>query len=74
VFRIKPAGEETTLYSFPRVSVSVPGGTDAGLILASDGNFYGTRPATESFGRQRYCVPVQPNGLHINDLHVLGTG
>jgi len=43
VFRIKPAGEETTLYSFPTsVSLSSPGGTDAGLILASDGNFYGT--------------------------------
>jgi uncharacterized repeat protein (TIGR03803 family) len=43
VFRITTSGEETTLYSFPSPSsANYVGGTSAGLILASDGNFYGT--------------------------------
>ena len=43
VFRVTPAGVETVLYSFSEAGNSTDGYDPvAGLILASDGNFYGT--------------------------------
>jgi uncharacterized repeat protein (TIGR03803 family) len=43
VFRIAPNGTMTTLYSFCSQSQCVDGSLpDAGLVQASDGNFYGT--------------------------------
>ena len=39
VFKVTPAGAFTSLYSFNRTDASSP---TAGLIVASDGNFYGT--------------------------------
>ncbi|HMA28489.1 MAG TPA: choice-of-anchor tandem repeat GloVer-containing protein, partial [Thermoanaerobaculia bacterium] len=39
IFKITPAGELTTLYSFKRIEGAHP---YAGLIQATDGNFYGT--------------------------------
>lgn len=59
VFRITPTGELTTLHRF-----SYENGTDgvepnAGLLLASDGNFYGTTPAGgTSFDCQDGCGAV----------------
>ena len=47
VFRITPGGALTTLYSFCAQSGCADGGNPyAGLVQASDGNFYGT-----TFGR-----------------------
>ena len=47
VFRVTTSGVETTLYAFPSsTSVDYVGGATAGLILASDGNFYGTTRGT----------------------------
>jgi uncharacterized repeat protein (TIGR03803 family) len=43
VFKITAAGELTTLYSFrPQVSITDGSLPEAGLIQATDGNFYGT--------------------------------
>jgi uncharacterized repeat protein (TIGR03803 family) len=42
VFAITPAGVETLLYSFGAASSTDASGTPAPLILAGDGNFYGT--------------------------------
>ena len=43
VFRITPGGAETVIYSFSEAQNSTDGYDPvAGLILASDGNFYGT--------------------------------
>jgi uncharacterized repeat protein (TIGR03803 family) len=39
VFKITPGGTLTTLHSFDGTDGSIPG---AGLVLATDGNFYGT--------------------------------
>ena len=41
VFKITPDGTETTLHSFDYIDGNLPA---AGLIQASDGNFYGTVP------------------------------
>jgi uncharacterized repeat protein (TIGR03803 family) len=54
VFRITPAGALTTLYSFCAVPTGAPC-TDgdsprAGLIEATDGNFYGTTESGGSYG------------------------
>ena len=42
VFKITPAGVETVLYSFAGSAQGDAGTPQANLILASDGNFYGT--------------------------------
>ena len=45
IFEITPAGSLTTLYSFGNPAQGVPAGGDdpyAGLVLGTDGNFYGT--------------------------------
>lgn len=42
VFKITPAGTLTTLYSFCSQPSCFDGSTPQGVILASDGNFYGT--------------------------------
>ena len=57
IFRITPAGALTTLYSFCAQS-NCPDGAypQAGLIQASDENFYGTTPAG---GTTAYC-PAGP--------------
>jgi len=44
-FKITPGGALTTLYSFCALSGCTDGsGPDAGLVQATDGNFYGTTP------------------------------
>jgi uncharacterized repeat protein (TIGR03803 family) len=43
VFKITPSGTLTTLYDFDDCETCVDGGSpEAGLVLATDGNFYGT--------------------------------
>jgi uncharacterized repeat protein (TIGR03803 family) len=43
IFKVTPSGTVTTLYSFcPQSGCSDGSGPSAGLVLASDGNFYGT--------------------------------
>ncbi len=42
VFRITPGGDEKVLYSFPYVVTDGFATPNGGLLLASDGNFYGT--------------------------------
>ncbi len=60
IFRLTPAGEFTRLYSFP----GRPGGVEplAGLVQASDGNFYGTCLAgTNGVGMLfRLSIPAAP--------------
>jgi uncharacterized repeat protein (TIGR03803 family) len=50
VFKITPGGTLTTLYSFHGADGSIP---EAGLLQATDGNFYGT---TEDGGASNACV------------------
>jgi uncharacterized repeat protein (TIGR03803 family) len=42
VFQITPSGTLTTLYSFCALSYCADGAYPGGLLLATDGNFYGT--------------------------------
>ncbi len=42
VYRLKLGGEITTLYTFCSLPGCTDGGSPNGMILASDGNFYGT--------------------------------
>jgi uncharacterized repeat protein (TIGR03803 family) len=60
VYRITPAGDLTTIYSFPG---TYPFGDNptAGLVLASDGNFYGTTFYTNNVGT---VFRVTPGGTH----------
>jgi uncharacterized repeat protein (TIGR03803 family) len=62
VFKITPAGVETVLYSFGATS------TDAfepraGLILASDGNFYGTTYAGGAHQQSGTVFKITPTGV-----------
>jgi uncharacterized repeat protein (TIGR03803 family) len=66
IFRITPSGEFTKIYSFP----GRPGGVEpvAGLLLATDGNFYGTcLGGLYGYGMVfRLSVPIAPM---IQDPH-----
>jgi uncharacterized repeat protein (TIGR03803 family) len=42
VFKVTPAGTLTTLYNFCSQTACADGGGPAGLVLGTDGNFYGT--------------------------------
>ena len=52
VFEVTPAGALTTLQNLPNGSYNwgTPAVTQAGLLLASDGNFYGTTPGGGTTG------------------------
>jgi uncharacterized protein (TIGR03437 family) len=81
VFKVTPAGILTTLYSF---CVNYPTCSDgaqpsAGLIQASDGNFYGTQPAGGNGGTvfritpggtlttlHSFCITDCADGAHPN--------
>jgi uncharacterized repeat protein (TIGR03803 family) len=76
VFRIGPSGSYTTLYSF---SNSPPDGAqpEAGLVLGSDGNFYGTTYG----GGTNTCgcgtlFRISPSGQYktLYSFSALGTG
>ena len=62
LFKVTPAGTLTTLYSFCSQPSCLDGfGPEAGLVLASDGNFYGT---TQGGGAHFYGTVFQltPSG------------
>ena len=64
VFRITPSGTLTTLYSFcPEGPIGCTDGTNphAGLIEASDGNFYGTASNGGAFN-QGTIFQISPSG------------
>ena len=53
VFKITPGGKLTPIYSFcAQTNCADGGGPHAGLVLATDGNFYGT---TAGGGTNTYC-------------------
>jgi uncharacterized repeat protein (TIGR03803 family) len=55
IFKITPAGQFTTLYSFcSQTGCSDGEGPNGGLVLAPDGNFYGT---TNAGGTSSQCFP-----------------
>ena len=71
VFKITPSGKLTTLYTFCSQGGSCPDGSSpgAGLIQASDGNFYGT---TEQGGANNFgtIFKITPSGT-LTTLHNL---
>ena len=67
VFRITPSGTLTTLYTF---SFQVTGDEPfAGLVLGSDGNFYGTTRGTGSYNGNIFRIT--PSGT-LTELHAFG--
>jgi uncharacterized repeat protein (TIGR03803 family) len=60
VFRITPTGEFTTIYNFCSLLNCADGRSPSGLILGSDGNFYGTTQFGGANGG--------PNNGCINDV------
>jgi uncharacterized repeat protein (TIGR03803 family) len=74
IFEVSPEGNFTSLYSFT-------GGDDganpqAGLVLGSDGNFYGTTSAggTNAFGNVfKLVVPLNSPANQITAIQVAGT-
>lgn len=73
VFKITPSGMESTLYTFCPQPGCVDGSTpEVGLVLATDGNFYGT---THSGGANGYgtVYKITPSGtmtvLHSFDFN-----
>jgi len=68
VFRITPAGELTTLYSFCAQSACTDGANpQAGLVQATSGDLYGTTVAGGSNG-QGTVFKITPNGA-LTTLH-----
>jgi len=69
VFRISPSGTYTSLYSFGSSPTDgeIP---DAGLVLGSDGNFYGTTSAGGTndveYGGDGTVFRISPGGSHTN--------
>jgi uncharacterized repeat protein (TIGR03803 family) len=77
VFKITPAGTETVLYSFTGEG-AVPGSSDganptSGLILGSDGNFYGTTNYGGAYNRGT-VFKVTPAGAETVAYSFSGAG
>jgi uncharacterized repeat protein (TIGR03803 family) len=73
VFKITPSGTVTIIHSFLDGSVANDGaGPDAGLIQASDGNFYGTTEYGGSAGWGT-VFKIAPSGA-VTILHSFGDG
>ena len=75
VFRISPSGSYTTLYSFTNFP---PDGAEpnAGLVLGSDGNFYGTtyEGGTNPGYGWGTVFRISPSGQYQNLYSFVGTG
>jgi uncharacterized repeat protein (TIGR03803 family) len=75
VFEITPAGELTTPYSFcTEGTISCPDGAYpmAGLVLATDGNFYGTTSTGgEGAGETGTVFAITPDGA-LHTVHNFG--
>jgi uncharacterized repeat protein (TIGR03803 family) len=77
IFSLTPGGVETQLYSFPSLQNQAMGiYPDAGLILGSDGNFYGTASQGGNFCTIDGCFGVvfkmTPSGS-FSILYTFGT-
>jgi uncharacterized repeat protein (TIGR03803 family) len=69
VFKITPSGTLTTLYSFCSLSGCTDGyAPHGGLILGSDGNFYGTAASGGGFTYSGTIFKITPNGI-LTTLH-----
>jgi uncharacterized repeat protein (TIGR03803 family) len=68
VFQLTPAGTLTTLYSFPGETGGVYPSPYAGLILGSDGNFYGTTYDACAPPEHGTVFKVTPGGV-LTPLH-----
>ena len=67
IFKMTPAGALTTLYTFdPNTEATTGGVPEAGLIQASDGNFYGTTFGVAYYGS---VFKITPGGT-FTTLHV----
>jgi uncharacterized repeat protein (TIGR03803 family) len=64
-FKITPSGNLTALHAF---SASSEGGMEAGLVQATDGNFYGYGLPSLSIGRYGAVFKITPNGT-LTVLH-----
>ena len=73
VFRVTPSGRVTTLYSFCAQS-NCPDGQNpsASLVLASDGNFYGTTPVGGTKNGGGTVFRITRGGV-LTTLHNFGT-
>jgi uncharacterized repeat protein (TIGR03803 family) len=73
VYKVTPAGDFTTLYSFCGLHHPCPDGTApfAGLVLGTDGDFYGT--ASENGNNNRSCQPICGTIFHITPQGTLTT-
>jgi uncharacterized repeat protein (TIGR03803 family) len=72
VFKITPTGQLTTLYSFCSQSGCADGfGPDAGLIQASNGDFYGTTRAggVNPYGGNGTVFKITPDGTPTAPLY-----
>lgn len=67
VFKITLGGTETILHAFPVNSGVQPGSPNSGLMLASDGNFYGTTQSGGA-GNKGTVYRITPDG-HQNIVY-----
>jgi uncharacterized repeat protein (TIGR03803 family) len=62
VFKITPAGTQTVLYRFAGQPNDGASPYQSGLILASDGNFYGTTNNGGAYGNRGTVFKITPSG------------
>jgi len=63
VFKMTPAGQLIVLYSFcPQTGCADGAGSDGGLTLGTDGNFYGTTPGGGGFFSCGVIFKITPAG------------
>ena len=71
VFKITPTGKVTTFYSFCSQANCADGAGPNGLILATDGNFYGTTDGGTDGVNQGTIFKLTPGGI-LTTLSYLG--
>jgi uncharacterized repeat protein (TIGR03803 family) len=62
VFKITPGGTQTVLYRFAGAPTDGTSPYQSNLILASDGNFYGTTTQGGAYGNQGTVFKITPSG------------